>query len=151
MRHCWPTTAGASADLIFALELQRAECEFLIGELPAAEKRLAELAHHAKSLPDLATVTRVRVDLFMTLGRSDRAVAVGLDYLRQVGIHWLAHPTRDDVQNEYAELWRQLGDRPIEALLDLPRMTDPGARATMDVLTSLVSPSLFTDENLRAR
>ena len=54
-------------DLIFALELQRAECEFLIGELPAAEKRLAELAHHAKSFSDLATVTRLRVDLFMTL------------------------------------------------------------------------------------
>ncbi len=137
-------------DFIFALELQRAECEFLIGELPAAEKRLAELAHRATSLPDLATLTRVRVDLFMTLGRSDRAVAVGLDYLRRVGVDWLAHPTRDDVQNEYAEIWRQLGDRPIEALLDLPRMTDPGARATMDVLTSLVSPSLFTDENLRA-
>ena len=85
----------------------------------------------------------------MTPGRKDRAVAVGLDYLRRVGIHWLAHPTRDDVQNEYANL-AQLGDRPIEALLDLPRMTDPGARATMDVLTSLVSPSLFTDENLRA-
>ena len=46
-------------------------------------------------------------------------------------------------------IWRQLGDRPIEALLHLPRMTDPGARATMDVLTSLVSPALFTDENLR--
>ena len=28
-------------------------------------------------------------------------------------------------------------------------MADPVARATMDVLTSLVSPALFTDENLR--
>ena len=28
-------------------------------------------------------------------------------------------------------------------------MTDPVARATMDVLTSLVTPALFTDENLR--
>ena len=46
-------------------------------------------------------------------------------------------------------MWRQLGDRPIEALLDLPRMTDPVAGATLDVLTSLVTPALFTDENLR--
>ena len=46
-------------------------------------------------------------------------------------------------------MWRQLGDRPIEALLDLPRMTDPVACGTMDVLTSLVTPALFTDENLR--
>jgi PAS domain S-box-containing protein len=137
-------------DLMFPLELHRAECEFLIGELPAAEKRLADLAHRASSLPDLATVTRDRVDLFMTLGRSDHAVAVGLDYLRSAGIDWSNHPSRNDVQKEYAEIWRQLGDRRIEALLELPRMTDPDARATMDVLTSLVSPALFTDENLRA-
>ena len=46
-----------------------------------------------RALPDLAAVTRLRVDLFTTLGRSDRAVEVGLDYLRRVGIAWSAHPT----------------------------------------------------------
>ena len=81
-------------ELAFALELNRAECEFLTGALAEAEARLAELASRAVSLPDLATVTRLRVDLFMTLGRSDRAVAVGLDYLRRVGIAWSAHPTK---------------------------------------------------------
>ena len=81
-------------ELAFALELNRAECEFLTGALAEAEARLAELASRAVSLPDLATVTRLRVDLFMTLGRSDRAVAVGLDYLRRVGIAWPAHPTQ---------------------------------------------------------
>jgi PAS domain S-box-containing protein len=136
-------------DLAFALELQRAECEFLTGALAEAEARLAELAGHTASLTELATVTRLRVDLFMTLGRSDRAVAAGLDYLRRVGIDWPAHPTRDDVQQEYARMWRQLGDRPIEALLDLPPMADPIARGTMAVLTALVSPTLYTDENLR--
>ncbi len=136
-------------ELAFALELHMAECEFLTGALGEAEARLAELASRAVSLPDLATVTRLRVDLFMTLGRSDRAIIVGLDYLRRVGVAWSAHPTKHDVRQEYARMWRQLGDRPIDALLDLPRMTDPVACATMDVLTSLVSPALFTDENLR--
>ena len=136
-------------ELAFALELHRAECEFLTGALMEAEARLAELASRAASLPDLATVTRLRVDLVMTLGQSDRAVAVGLDYLRRVGIAWSAHPTQEEVRQEYARIWRQLGDRPIEALLNLPRMADPVACGTMDVLTALVSPALFTDENLR--
>ncbi|WP_034854866.1 trifunctional serine/threonine-protein kinase/ATP-binding protein/sensor histidine kinase [Sinorhizobium sojae] len=135
--------------LTFALELHRAECEFLTGALGGAEAHLAELARRATSLPDSATVTRLQVDLFMTLARSDRAVAVGLDYLRRVGVAWSPHPTNDDVRQEYARLWRQLGDRSVDALIDLPRMTDPVACATMDVLTSLVSPALFTDENLR--
>jgi predicted ATPase len=85
----------------------------------------------------------------MTLGRSDRAVAVGLDCLRRFNVTWSAHPTKKEVEDEYARLWRQLGDRPIEGLLDLPRMVDPVACATTVVVASLVTPALWTDENLR--
>ncbi|MCA1491469.1 AAA family ATPase [Ensifer sp. NBAIM29] len=136
-------------ELTFALELHRAECEFLTGAPREAEAHLAGLANRTVSLPELATITQLQVDLFMTLGRSDRAVSVGLDYLRRVGITWSAHPTKEHVRREYARMWRLLGDRPIEALLELPPMADPVASATMNVLTSLVSPALFTDENLR--
>ena len=43
----------------------------------------------------------------------------------------------------------QLGSRPIEALIDLPPMSDPACRATLDVLTVVEEPAHFTDENLR--
>ena len=95
----------------------------------------------------MARLTRLQVDLFMTLGRSDRAVAVGLECLRRFGIAWSAHPTMEEVRDEYARLWRRLGDRPIEALIDLPPMADPVARGAIEVLTSLVTPALFTDQN----
>ncbi|UCI10704.1 PAS domain S-box protein [Mesorhizobium sp. B1-1-8] len=136
-------------ELTFALELHRAESEFLTGASEEAEARLANLARRATSLTELARVTRLRVDLFMSLGRSDQAIVVGLDCLRRMGITWPAHPSKNRVRREYVQLWRQLGQRPIEALLDLPPMADPIALATMDVLTSLVTPALFTDENLR--
>ena len=99
-------------------------------------------------LVDFAAVTRLRVKLYTTLGRSDRAVEVCLDYLRHVGIEWSPHPTKEEVRQEYERLWQQLGSRSIEELVDLPLMTDPEWRATMDVLTAVVSPALFTDENL---
>ena len=136
-------------DLAFALELNRAECEFLTGALTDAEARLSDLTGRANTPSELASVTRLRVDLFMTLGRSDRAVAVGLECLRRFGIGWSPHPTAKDVEEEYAQLWQQLGDRPIERLLELPRMADPVACAAIDVLISLVTPALFTDEKLR--
>jgi PAS domain S-box-containing protein len=141
---CWERRYG----LTFPLELARAECEFLTGALAEAEARLADLTHRAASLPDLATVTRLRAELFTTLGRFDGVVEVGLDYLRRVGVQWSAHPAKEEVRHEYERMWRRLGDRPIEALLDLPRMADPGACGTMDVLTAVVSPALYTDENL---
>jgi PAS domain S-box-containing protein len=129
--------------LSFALSSQRAECEFLTGENTAAKARLAELAGRAATLPDLAAVTRLQME------PNDRDVKIGLAYLRRVGIVWPEQPTSEEVGQEYERMWRHIGERPVEALLDLPRMTDPIACGTMDVLTVLVSPAWFIDENLR--
>jgi predicted ATPase len=52
------------------------------------------------------------------------------------------------VRQDYDRLWQRLGSGSIEALLDLPLMSDPDRCATMDVLTVLASPALFTDLNL---
>jgi PAS domain S-box-containing protein len=136
-------------ELTFALELNRAECEFLTGELAAAEDRLLLLSRRASGLPDLASVTCLRVELFTTLDRSDRAVEVGFEYLRRIGIQWPPHPSQDDVAREYERFWQQLGSRSIEELIDLPKITDPNWRATLDVLTIVISPAMFTDEILR--
>jgi PAS domain S-box-containing protein len=134
--------------LAFALEFHRAECEFLTGALEAAEKRLSMLSSRAGQLVDSAAVTQLREDLFMTLGRSDRAVEACLDYLRHVGVQWSAHPANEEVQREHERLWRQIGSRSIEDLVHLPLMTDPEARATMDVLTMALAPAALTDHGL---
>ena len=71
--------------LTFALEFQRAECEFLTGDFAAAEERLSILARRAGNLVDNAAVTRLRTELHTTLNQNDRAVEAGLEYLRRVG------------------------------------------------------------------
>ena len=103
------------------------------------------LSSRATNLVDLAAVTCRRLVLYTTLVRSDRAVEVCLEYLRRVGIDWRPHPPEEIGREEY-ELWRRLGDRPIEALADLPPMTDETSRATMDVLSWSQAPALFTDQ-----
>jgi signal transduction histidine kinase len=65
-----------------------------------------------------------------------------------VGVEWSPHPTAAEVNEELARMWRQLGDRPIEALLDLPPMTDPTWRATVTVLATSMPATVYTDENL---
>ena len=136
-------------ELAFSIELNRAECEFLTGELTAAEPRLAALSARARNAIDQAAVACLRVDLYTALSQSDRAVAVGLGYLRQIGVQWSAHPADEEVRREYEQITSRLGSRPIEALLDLPLMSDPLALATLDVLTALLPPAFFTDANLR--
>jgi PAS domain S-box-containing protein len=135
-------------DLAFALELNRAECELLTGHHEAAEERLSALAHRAALQQDRAAVTCLKVELYTIQDQSERAVAVCLEYLREEGIEWSAHPTDQNVRREYDQLWHQIGSRSIEELVDLPVMNDLSARGTMDVLTRLFSAANCTDENL---
>jgi PAS domain S-box-containing protein len=135
-------------DLTFSLWLECAECEYLTGQLAPAEARLSLLSTRARTIVDSAAVTRVRINLYTNLDHSDSAVEVGLEYLRRFGGQWSPHPTEQDVRQEYDRLWQRLGSGSIEDLLDLPLMNDPERCATMDVLTVLTSPALFTDLNL---
>jgi PAS domain S-box-containing protein len=135
-------------ELAFALEINRAECEFLTGALAEAEQRLVALSTGAMSTIERAALASLLVDLYVTLDQSSAAVAVGLDYLRHLGIAWSPHPTELEVRSEYERIWSTLGDRSIEALIELPLMADPTSLATMEVLTKLAAPFEYTDANL---
>ena len=135
-------------ELTFALELNRAECEFLTGALTAAEERLVRLGTHATTTAERASVTCLLIDLYMTLSQPSRAVAVGLDYFRHLGLSWSPHPTDDEARREYDEVWSRLGNRSIEELIALPMMSDATALATMEVLTRITPVAYSTDANL---
>jgi len=135
-------------ELTFPLELHRAECEFLTSQPADAERRLTMLSSRATNTVELATVTCLRAELYTTLDQSDRAVAVCLEYLRNLGIDWSPHPKEEEVRQEYERIWLQIGSRAIERLIELPLMSDPAFLATLDVLTKVLPPAWFTDANL---
>jgi PAS domain S-box-containing protein len=141
---CW----DSKYHLIFPLVLLRAECEFLTGQTAAAEQRLTALSSRASNAVDRATVTCLLVDLYTTLNRGERAVAVSLDYLRYLGVEWSPHPTEEEARQEYERIWIQLGTRTVEELIGLPLMYDPTSLGTMDVLIKVLPAALFTDPNL---
>jgi PAS domain S-box-containing protein len=134
--------------LTFPLEFHRAECEFLTGEISAAEERLAELSRRAKTSVEQAVVACLHIDVCTTLNQSSRAVGVALDYLRHVGIAWSSHPQEEEVRHEYERIWSLLGDRTVEDLIDLPLMEDPESLATVNVLSKVWPPALYTDADL---
>ncbi len=134
--------------LAFAIDFNQADCEFLTADFQAAEERLSTLSRRAANLVDRAAVTRLLASLYTALNRNDRSAEVCLEYFRDVGINWSPHPTDDEVRQEYERIWQRLGSRPIEDLTNLPLMTDPNCRATLDVLTSVAPPGILTDRNL---
>ncbi|HEY6633130.1 MAG TPA: AAA family ATPase [Rhizobiaceae bacterium] len=138
----------ARRDLAFALDLNVAECEFVTGSVTQANERLVALHRRALTLPESSAVTCLRGAIHVTLGQQEDAVAVALEYLREIGTNWSVHPTTEEAQAEHRRLLERLGNASIESLGDLPPMTDPAACATMEVLLQLAPPALPTDHNL---
>jgi PAS domain S-box-containing protein len=143
MEDCW----HRRHELIFALELHRSECEFLTGQLSAANERLAALSKRAATAVDQGLVACLHIDVCTTLDESSRAVDVCLNYLKQLGIEWSPHPKDEEVRREYEVIWSMLSRRTIEDLIDLPLMSDPASLATLDVLTKVAPAAWFTDTN----
>jgi len=135
-------------ELIFALDLHRAECELLIGALSDAENHLAALSARVTDMADRAVVARLGIDLYLTLNQPGRSVTVGLEHLKYLGISWSPHPTDEEARRAYQRVWSELGRRTTEELIALPLMTDPASLAALDVLNRLSSPAQYTDLNL---
>jgi PAS domain S-box-containing protein len=135
-------------ELTFSIEYLMAECELLTTQMEAADKRLAMLAERAASAHDIAAVTRLRLTLYTTLGRSDRSVEVCLQYLRHTGTDWSAHPTEYEVWQEYRRIWALLGSREIEDLANLPHMKNRDVLNLFDVLGEIITPVVLFDERL---
>jgi predicted ATPase/signal transduction histidine kinase/GAF domain-containing protein len=137
-------------DLLFRLELNRGECEFLTGQLPAAEARLAQLSERAATTPERAQVACRQMDVHIVRDQCDQAITVGLAFLRHVGIAWSAYPDERAVQSEYERIGSLLADRTIEGLIDLPPMQDAVAISTVEVLSKLFAAALVIDGQFAA-
>jgi PAS domain S-box-containing protein len=134
--------------LMFSLWFERAECEFLSGNVDKAEQLIMELLRRGTSKVDKAAVYHLKVHLQIVKGEYPQAVDSALACLRLFGIDIPAQPTWEQAEAEYETLWRNLNGRPIENLIDLPLMTDPELQATVQALEALLIPAYYTDFHL---
>ncbi|RJF96146.1 AAA family ATPase [Noviherbaspirillum saxi] len=134
--------------LTYGLWMERAQCEFLCGNLNETERLIAELLHRSASATDQAAVYSLKVELHGVLSQNKEAVESSLAWLNLLGIDLPAHPTMEQYLAEYELVWRNLEGRTIESLIDLPLMTDPEKKAAMRVFAVLFCPAYFIDEKL---
>jgi predicted ATPase/signal transduction histidine kinase/DNA-binding response OmpR family regulator/GAF domain-containing protein len=124
--------------LSMALEIQRAECEYMLGALESASQCLNALAERANNLRDACTIVCLRAAVYMTQNASQEAVEACLEQLRVFGIDWPAEPTDAQVEAEYRALLGRLPHGSPEALIDRAAMpADSQWRDCMNVLLAL--------------
>ena len=142
---CW----DRRYELTFALEFQRAECEFLTGDLEAAEQRLLELSRRVRDIVDVAAVACLRGSP-CTRAQIGATSASRPASSTSAGSASIGHRTRR-TRRSGRSTSRSGGSSATarsRRSCDLPPMTDPRCRATIDVLNASQGAALFTDENL---
>ncbi len=137
-------------DLTFDLAVELAECSFLSSQFDAAERLIAELLSRAVTKVEKALVYRLKIVLHVIQSQHAAAVESALDALRMFGLDMPARPSDSEIRAEYEQIWRNLADRPIESLLDLPRTAEPEVHALFRVLAALLDPAYLTDPSLFA-
>lgn len=125
-------------------------CEALLGaaSLDAAEARLKDLLHFARSALDRSAVFRLRANLLTLKSDYEGSIDEALLGLDELGVK-LARGSSEAKQDEaYRAIRRRLEGRQIADLEHLAVMEDPRIRAAMSLLAPLIS-SVFTTDGLR--
>ncbi|QUS38053.1 GAF domain-containing protein [Tardiphaga alba] len=135
-------------DVAFQFAFHLSESEFLLGDLASSEQRLLDLNSRSLTLSESGSVAWLLTTCLTTSGQLDRAVEVCLTFLRRAGINWSPHPTGDDLLNEFVPIREEIQAGLIDRRSDLRELNDPVQRIVLDVLTAVLPPAFFTDNNL---
>ncbi|WP_437970173.1 AAA family ATPase [Sorangium sp. So ce260] len=139
-------------DLMFALCVTLAECEYMCGHFDRAESLFDLLLSRASSTLERAQVHNLRIVLYLTLFKVADCMSVGRAGLALFGIEL---PRSEEqyqaaLDAELAEVPVHLGSRRIEELVDAPALEDREMLTVLELLTNLSSPAYLTDARLAA-
>ena len=136
-------------ELTFNLYYEKAECNYLDGNIKDAETILDFILEKAVTRVDKAAVYRTKIKLSVTKGEIAETVRIALDGLEKLfGISISPHPPAEEVVKECEKVNKNTTRCKIEELVCLPLMTDPDMKAAMSIFSELYAAAFYTDQNL---
>lgn len=141
-------TPEPHSDLRYALELEKADCLLITGNLDDAEQVVDKLLMIPSSLANQTTAYRIKAEIHLRRSENTKTVSVVLEGLRRFGIRIERHPTDQDCEAAYRSVLAKLTAHPEDVLLKLPQMQNTEVQAAMSLLSVLFPSAAFTDERL---
>ncbi|MBN3896729.1 MAG: AAA family ATPase [Nostoc sp. NOS(2021)] len=127
----------------FTLFRERAECEFLTGNLEQAEELFELLLLKAESHVDKSNIYILQIRLYQVAGRYEEALTLGLEALELFGVTF--PDSNEQVQSAIAieknQVLINLGDRQVSDLINAPIIQDPNIKTLISLLTTLGPPT----------
>ncbi|MEM7356187.1 MAG: serine/threonine-protein kinase PknK, partial [Acidobacteriota bacterium] len=140
----WETTA----DLAFELYTTETECAYLLGDFDHAETLSGLLLDQSRDRHQKARIFNLRIAFYSSVGRFKDSIAAGIEGLELYGIRLSdeAGDVHGAIERELTEIQRQIGDRPLSELLDLPPMTDQALEDCMQLMMNLTTQTYIADQ-----
>ncbi len=132
-----------SYDLTLALYNATAEAAYLNGSFKQVEQLSQCVIDQAQNLLDRVKIYDIQIQACVAQSELLGAIQIGLQFLEQLGVDLPGQPSPEDVQHALSHIAAKLADRPIEALIDLPTLSDPTVLAAMQLLTSMCAAAFL--------
>ncbi|MEZ2235137.1 AAA family ATPase [Microcoleus sp.] len=134
--NCWQS----QYELTLNLYVTAAEVAYLNADFDGMAQIAAEVLQAARTILDKVKTYEILITAQTAQNKMLEAIAVGRDALAQLGVELPNESEQVKIDLALQSLTRQLQDRRIEELLNLPVMTDLQIQAAMPILGILWSP-----------
>lgn len=122
--------------LTFTLDLEEAECEFLLGNLATAARLCTRLAGQPGGLAEKAVAACLLAEIHMRQSHRRQALETALAWLAVFGITLSRHPDAAQCDAARDALLARVGSDQAGCFNALPLMQDPDTEAVMNLLAS---------------
>lgn len=142
---CWT----GEYELTYQIYKDWSESEYLAGNHERAETLFDSILQNCRTDIERAEIYIIRIILFATIGKFIDNNRLGIEALRLFGYEF---PELEDTaameaafRTEYQEYLKNLKDRPIEALLNLPDVTDPEKEVCSKIVMNMLSSAYVSN------
>jgi histidine kinase len=139
-KDCWSRTY----DLALDLHRATAEAAYLSGNDGEMNRLIAIVLQQAKTPLDREQVYQIRIQAWIAQNNSAAAIAIALQALAELGVDIPAQPSDRDLQTGALQTQQALAGKGTQDLLRLPPMQDPQKLAAMRLISSVCTPTYFT-------
>lgn len=128
-------------ELAITLHEEAAEAAYLSQHYEEMEALIEQVLTHTQNRFEKAKAYHIRILANTARYQLKEAVETGLEFLDSLDVHFPQPVKPEYIGAALAHVNETLGERTIDSLSSLPRMTNPKALVIMDTLTTLASPA----------
>ncbi len=136
--------------LTYELHKELMECRFLSRNFDEAKQLFQIVIANAANRVDKARVYTIMIVLYTNINSPEEAIKLGLEALRLFGIKYALKTSPVPVLAELVKLKIRLRKMPLEAILDLPLMTEIERITCHNVMLAMATPAFYANPNLFA-